>query len=569
MRYLALAADYDDTLATSGRLSTEVEAALERLRSSGRRAVLVTGRTLEQLTSVCPRLDLFDSIVIENGGVLHVPSKRQTTVLASPASPELARALARRGVEPLIVGRVILATRRPHEVAVLETIRELGLELQIVFNGEAVMVLPSAVNKGSGLGAALRELGLSVHEVVGIGNAQNDHSFLEVCECAVAVDNAVPAIKAKVDFCTRAGRGSGVAELVEELITTDLSERTPGGVGDLVLLATRHDGTAVTFPPYGHNILVSGPSGAGKSTFATGLIERLTERSYQLCIIDPEGDYGTLDEIVTIGNRVRVPSVDEVLERLRDAGTNVVVNLLGLPLQERPDFFSQLFPHLQAMRARTGRPHWIVIDEVHHLLPAPWGLAPSTLPQRLGETILITFRPREVAPSILAMVDSAVAVGPSPEATFAEFATALQISPPRVTTSQTGRSEVMVWQRTAGAAPLPAVVIPARSERLRHLRKYAEGNLGLKSFFFRGPGKRMNLKAQNLVSFCDMATGVDDDTWLHHLRKGDYSSWLRAAIKDEDLSHEVAAIEKASGLTSADSRRMVRDAIDRRYMLPS
>jgi hydroxymethylpyrimidine pyrophosphatase-like HAD family hydrolase len=568
MRYLALATDYDDTLATSGRLTTEVERALEQLRSSGRRTVLVTGRTFEELTSVCPRLEVFDAIVLENGGVLYAPAKRQTTVLCPPASPELARALARRGVEPLVTGRAILATRRPHEVAVLETIRDLGLELQIIFNGGAIMVLPSGVNKGSGLGAALREMGLSVHEVVGVGNAGNDHSFLDICECAVAVDNAIPAIKAKVDFCTRGARGSGVAELIEELVTTDLSARTPGGTGDVVVLAARHDGAPATFPPYGHNILVSGPSGAGKSTFATGLIERLIERRYQLCIIDPEGDYGTLDEIVTVGNRVRAPSVDEVLERLMD-GANVVVNLLGLPLQERPDFFSQLFPRLQAMRARTGRPHWILIDEVHHLLPSLWGLAPSTLPQRLGETILITFRPREVAPSILAMVDTAVVVGPSPEGTLAEFAMALGIAPPGVTPSQGKPSEVIVWQRTAGVDPFTAVVIPARSERLRHLRKYAEGNLGPKSFFFRGPGDRMNLRAQNLVSFCEMAAGVDEETWLFHLRRGDYSAWLGAAIKDEDLARELAAIEQASDLAPADTRRMVRDAIDRRYMLPS
>ncbi|MEP7382952.1 MAG: hypothetical protein ABI910_14780 [Gemmatimonadota bacterium] len=298
-------------------------------------------------------------------------------------------------------------------------------------------------------------------------------------------------------------------------------------------------------------------------------MERLVDRSYQLCIIDPEGDYSTLDEIVTVGSRVRAPHVDEVLERLRDPEAHVVVNLLGMPLQERPDFFSQLFPRLQALRARTGRPHWLLIDEAHHLLPAQWGLAPSTLPQRLGETILITFRPGDVSPSILAMMDTAVVVGPSPESTLAELATALEIASPRAPAAETKRNEVVVWQRTAGADPFTAVVVPASSERLRHLRKYAEGNLGPKSFFFRGPDSRMNLRAQNLVSFCEMAAGVDDDTWLFHLRRGDYSEWMRRAIKDEDLAREVLAVEHASQLTSIESRRMVRDVIDRRYMLPT
>jgi len=565
MRYLALATDYDETIASSGRLTAEVERALERLRASGRRALVITGRTFEELASVCPRLDLFGAIVLENGAVLYWPSSRETTVLCQPVPAALADELERRRVAPLVRGRAILATRRPHEIAVLESIRDLGLELQITFNGSAVMVLPPGVNKGSGLVAALRELDLSAHEVVGIGNAQNDHSFLDICECAVAVGNAIDSVKAKADFTTRASNGAGVVELIEEVIATDLSNRATAGVGDVIVLAAHRDGTPVTFRPYGQNILVCGPSGSGKSTFATGLIERLIDRSYQLCVIDPEGDYGTLDQLVTMGSRQRAPHLDEVLERLGHSRASVAVNLLGIPLDERPDFFSQLFPRLQAMRARTGGPSWILIDELHHLLPEPWGLAPFTLPQRLGETILITYRPSDVAPAIVAMMDIAVAVGPSPEETLGDLATVLGVPPPVVPRRR--HDEAIVWPRTAGTEPFPAVVVPARSERLRHLRKYADGNLGPKSFFFRGPGQRMNLCAQNLRSFCELASGIDDDTWLFHLRRGDYSDWLTQAIKDDALGREVDGIAQDPHLGPFDSRRLVRDAIDRRYMI--
>jgi len=566
MRYLALATDYDGTLASFGRLSWETEGALRELKKSGRRLLLLTGRTLEELTRDCSQLEIFDCVVLENGGVLYVPSSRQSIMLCAPSALSLIPYLERRGV-PIIQGQTIVATRRPHEMSVLAAIRDLELELQILFNQDAVMVLPSGVNKGSGLRAALRSLGLSVHEVVGIGNAANDHSFLEICECAVAVDNAIESLKRSADFCTRGAEGQGVRELISELVATDLSQRSPGGGGDVIVLGTRHDGT-VTFPPYGQNILISGPSSAGKSSFATGLIERLIERNYQLCIIDPEGDYGTLVQLVTVGHRLRAPTVNEVLERLQDAESNVVVNLLGLPLAERPDFFGQLFPRLQASRARTGRPHWILIDEVHHLLPGPWGHASSTLPQRLGETILITHQPREVAPSILALVDVVVAVGPSPEATLAEFATALGVAAPDVSRPPQQRNQVVIWQRTAGLAPCRAEVIPARSERLRHLRKYAEGDLGPKSFFFRGPMSLLNLRAVNLVTFCDLAEGVDDGTWLFHLRRGDYAKWFSEVIKDDELALEISTIASASSLAPLCSRRLARDAIDRRYMLP-
>jgi hydroxymethylpyrimidine pyrophosphatase-like HAD family hydrolase len=565
MRYLALAADYDGTLATSGHLSADVTRALKRFRRSGRRAVMITGRTLEELVSVCPNLDCFAVVVVENGAVLHVPSRRETRVLCQPVPAILVRELAARGVEPLIQGRAILATRRPHEVAVLESIRDLGLELQITFNGQAVMVLASGVNKGSGLQAALRELGLSIHEAVGVGDGENDHSFLDLCECAVAVENAVDAIKAKADFTTSAPNGAGVVQLIDEVIATDLSDRPTAGVGDVVVLADRRDGAPATFRPYGQNILICGPSGAGKSTFATGLIERLIDRDYQVCVIDPEGDYGTLDLLVTMGNQRHPPHIEEILARLGDSRANVAINLLGIPFSERPDFFAQLFPRLQGLRARTGGPGWIVIDEAHHLLPESWGLAPFTLPQRLGEMILITHRPAEVAPAILSMMDIAVAVGPSAEHTLADLATTLGLSPPAVPRAKS--DEAIVWEKSTGAPPFAGVIIPGRSARLRHLRKYAEGDLGPRSFFFRGPAARMNLRAQNLTSFCDLASGVDDDTWVFHLRRGDYSAWIAAVIRDDDLAQEVAAIEQASHLAPLESRGLVRDAIDARYML--
>ena len=305
----------------------------------------------------------------------------------------------------------------------------------------------------------------------------------------MAVANAVDAVKAKADFTTPAASGAGVIQLIDELIATDLSQRVTGGVGDVVVLANRRDGAPATFRPYGQNILVCGPSAAGKSTFATGLIERLIDRDYQICIVDPEGDYGTLDGIVTMGNRLRSPHLDEVLARLSHERANVVVNLLGIALDERPDFFGQLFPHLQALRARTGGPDWILIDEVHHLLPAHWGQAAYTLPQRLGETILITYRPSEVAPAILARMDIAVAVGPSPALTLAELAKALGLEPPVV--PRTKRDEAIIWERSAGIEPYAVTIVPARSARLRHLRKYAEGNLGARSFFFRGEAARI------------------------------------------------------------------------------
>ncbi|MCI0619034.1 Cof-type HAD-IIB family hydrolase, partial [bacterium] len=222
MRYLALACDYDGTLAHHGVVDKKSIDAIKELKKSGRTAILVTGRQLDDLENVFPEISLFDCVVAENGGVLCFPSSRTTKLLAPPPQTDFVEALKERNVEPLAIGESIVATWEPNERIVMEVIRTLGLELQIIFNKGAVMVLPSGVNKASGLKAGLRELLLSPHNVVAVGDAENDHAFLKICECSVAVHNAVDSLKDAADFVTNKNNGEGVSELIAMLLADDL-----------------------------------------------------------------------------------------------------------------------------------------------------------------------------------------------------------------------------------------------------------------------------------------------------------------------------------------------------------
>jgi HAD superfamily hydrolase (TIGR01484 family) len=186
MRYHALACDYDGTVAWDSEVHADTIKALEDVKKSGRKLILATGRELDDLMLVFPRLDLFDRVVAENGALLYRPATKEEKVLAEAPPAEFVERLIVRGVERVSVGRVIVATWTPHEAAVVEVIKDMGLELQIIFNKGAVMVLPSGVNKASGLSAALAELGLSAHNVVGVGDAENDHAFLGLWMFAVA-----------------------------------------------------------------------------------------------------------------------------------------------------------------------------------------------------------------------------------------------------------------------------------------------------------------------------------------------------------------------------------------------
>lgn len=570
MRYLALCCDYDGTLAHHGNIDAATVAALERVVESGRRLVLVTGRELDDLQRVLPRLDLFERVVAENGALLYTPATREERRLAEPPSEALVQALRARGVSPLSVGRCIVATWEPHDGAVLEAIRELGLELHVIFNKGAVMVLPSGINKASGLDAALASLGLSAHNAIGVGDAENDHAFLARCECAVAVANALPSLKDKADIVTAGDHGAGVTELIEELLADDLSRHAARLERHRIPLGSDGQGRELGLEPYGTNLLLAGTSGSGKSTVAKGLLERLSERGYSFCIIDPEGDYEGLEGTVSLGTPEHAPGLDEAMQLLEQRG-NAVINLVGMPLADRPEFFLALLPRLQALRARSGQPHWLIIDEVHHLLPAAWQPAEPGLIEGLRGVVQISVHPKLIAARALAGVDAVVAIGDDPATNLRQFAeiTGRNLPLPEGDCElKTG--EALVWLREALPVPARLRLIPSHSEHRRHNRKYAEGELPPdRSFYFRGPEGKLKLRAQNLIVFLQLAEGVGDDTWQHHLRRGDYSRWFERGIKDDALAQEARRVESMEELPASRSRALLREAIERTYTLPA
>ncbi len=571
MRYLALATDYDGTLAKDGVVSESALRALQLLLDTGRKLILVTGRHLEDLKTVFPQLKMFHRVVAENGALLYDPGSKKERLLCEKPPQTLLDELRRRHI-PFSVGRAIIATHVPHDVATLRAIKALGLELQVIFNKGSVMVLPSGINKSTGLDVALEQLGLSRHNTVGIGDAENDHAFLACCECAVAVENALPALKQRADFVTTADRSNGVRELIERMIADDLASLAPRLSRHNILLGSRVSegeagGENVWLQPYGGSVLLAGPSGSGKSTAATGILERLADSGYQFCLVDPEGDYENMSGVLVLGDQKRAPGAEEVANALKDPEQSVVANLLAVPLADRPLFLAALLPRLQELRAHTARPHWIVVDEAHHLLPAQWVPAPAAVPQELSGILLITMRPDHVATAALKAVNVVLAAGKQADQTLHSFCSALKVECPPLAAGDAPPGTVLAWFRDSGKPPALLKPIPGDLDRKRHRRKYATGELKEdESFYFRGPANRLNLRAQNLTLFTQLAEGVDEETWLHHLHRGDYSAWFRKYIKDPELADEVQAIERRPGISAAESRRRIREAIEQRYI---
>jgi HAD superfamily hydrolase (TIGR01484 family) len=463
MYFIALASDYDGTLAQDGKVDPATLEALDLLKQSGRKLVLVTGRELPELQEVFSELDRFALVVAENGGLLYEPAiQRQTVLGPEPPAAFIERLKARR-VSPLSIGRCIVATREPNEKIVLETIRELGLELQIIFNKGAVMVLPPGVNKATGLAVALERMKLSPLNVVGIGDAENDRAFLSACGCAVAVANALPMVKEDATIVTEASRGGGVAELIGRMLADDLADVAAAVVHQRVTLAREPDGSVIELHPFAGNLLIAGTPGGGKSTLATGLLERLAEGGFQFCVIDPEGNYAGLEGAVTVGDAKTPPSLREVVELLEEPGRSVVVNLGGIELGERARAFAELVASLSKLRARTARPHWLLIDEAHHMLPSALAMASVSLPRELAASIVVTGRPEQVALPVLEAVRPVLMVGTDAAAALRSFCRRMGDATPQIDDRPLERDEALLWDRRSAAVQRVRAIARHRS----------------------------------------------------------------------------------------------------------
>jgi hypothetical protein len=150
MRYCVLAVDYDGTIASQGVVSEETTGLLKRVSDSGRKLVLVTGRQLPDVKKIFPALNIFHKVVAENGSLIYDPPTHTEKTLCEPPNQQLIDLLNQRKVK-FDAGQCIIATWEPNHKPVLNAIKELGLDLQVIFHKGVVMVLPSSLNKASGL----------------------------------------------------------------------------------------------------------------------------------------------------------------------------------------------------------------------------------------------------------------------------------------------------------------------------------------------------------------------------------------------------------------------------------
>ncbi|WP_198683352.1 HAD family hydrolase [Peristeroidobacter agariperforans] len=412
---MVLAAGFDGTLARDGRCDERCIEVLRELSATGRKLILVTGRELRRLLEIFPEARLFDYIVAENGAVLHRTATRQSEILGQAPPEILLQELRRRQVTPLRVGSSIISTAAKYFEVAREALRKLKLHMdyELVTNDDTLLILPPGIDKASGMNEALRELGVSRHNLVAIGNAENDLPLLASAEHAVVVNNAAESIKEAADRVTQGEYCEGFLELARDLIATDLAASVPRR---RVVLGKGEDQREILLSPCQDSVLVSGPDEAARSLICNRLLDQLMQQDYQCCVIGADRNVpfaasrSSFADMSSWGDAHDAPRLTDVLTALEPPTHSIEINLAALPPETRPVFVDALLLQLQALHDRAGRPHCILIHHAHHFLT---GSQAANAIRRLSEVTMIysTAEASQLPSAVLNDVKLTIATG--------------------------------------------------------------------------------------------------------------------------------------------------------------
>lgn len=552
MKFSALALDFDGTIARDDVLEPGMRKAIAEVRARGIVVMIVTGRIFDDLRRVAGDLHFVDAVVAENGAVIEFPDSGYSAAVGQSPPTALLDELRREGIR-FDAGRVVVEIDAGEAPRVLGIIRKLELPLVLVFNRGRAMVLPEAISKATGIRRALTILRLSPHNAVAIGDAENDHQLLEACEVGVAVAWGSEALKAVADYVLPGDGPPAVADYIRALANR---RRIPAPLKTRrrLLLGHSDDGRPLALAVRGRNVLVAGDPKSGKS-WVTGLLaEQLIIYGYCLCIIDPEGDYASLEAlpgVVVLGGADPLPRPRDLLRALRHPDVSVVLDLSHASHEEKADYLRSVLPGLAGLRRRTGLPHRIVVDEAHYFLHDPDVL--ELLDLELNGYTLVTYRASKLHPDVLAASQAILVTRESnPNEVRALFALCRTCE---------GRMRVEEWERLLEGLVLgEAVALPVTEEaegevrrirlaprltpHVRHLAKYVDipvqhGH----AFVFWRDGAQTGARAQTLREFVAAVEYTPANVLDGHLRRSDFSRWVAEVFGDYALAKELGRLE--------------------------
>jgi hydroxymethylpyrimidine pyrophosphatase-like HAD family hydrolase len=558
MKLAALALDYDGTLTRDGRLSRVVVEAIGKARCKGIMVVLVTGRRLAHLAADA-ELALFDAVVGENGGVLEYPASGRHVRLGPPSSQAFADELARRAL-PFVRGECVIETDAAIAHSVLDAVRALEQPHILAFNRGRLMVLPPGIAKSTGLRQALFELRTSPHNTIGIGDAENDHDLLDACELGVAVGWGSPALRVIADEIIEGDGPDAVAAYLQQ--ATAHARLAVGRAGrHHISLGTLHNGDPVTLGVRGRTVIIVGEPGTGKSLLAGLMCEQFILQGYSLAVLDPEGDYRSLEglpNVTVFGGEDPPPSPRQVLHALRHPGETIVIDLSKLGAREKQQYLRTVLPLLASERRRTGLPHKIVVDEAHQFLSGRD--VASLVDAELGGYVWVTYRVSQLDPAVCAE-DAVRIVTRETEPSEVDALSALcgaPLDPAVLRSIDTDEAALLPGPDEAAGQMVRFRMGPRLTSHVRHRQKYFDMPVGeAQAFVFTGGGAI----GPRVRSFKEMVATLAAESPARlrgHCERHDFSRWVRDVFRDGILAARLHDIE---GRARDQDPRGVADAL--------
>ena len=579
MHILMIATDFDGTISQGDQLDPQVGRVLRHWRETGRFTVLVSGRSFEFLRDLQEREQAFDLIVAENGAVLYDPHTDEMRLPFGEMPNDLLDMLVELGV-PLWRGVAIAGTTLPYDDAVWVASRELGFAVHVETNRNEVMLLPPGASKGAGLLNLLEIKGLSPRNLLAIGDAENDHSLLQVAEVRVAVANAVEGLKRIADYASPEPGPAGVAAFIERYLLDGRAFDFPVRGAHHFCLDTAAEIHLNAYDLVDRDILIAGGSGCRKSWLASRLADGLVDGGYQFLGLDPVGDLHSLSRhasCLCLG-RDEPPPMSLVVQLLTETNLSLVLDLSHMPTpQEQVLYTTGLLRRVVEVYRRFGKPHWLLIDEAQDLLSGQDN--PARLPllrdSRVPGVCLVTWRPSCLEGALLDKIDGFFLTRHRLRHEVKCLSGLLANRGLDVTglaerLDGLGEGQALVW----GLGPSPHdALIPLRFgtgprvfPSMHHLHQYLEqGVPPARQFYFREETGR-TLPAGNLGELIDRVRTLDLAVVTFHFQRGDFSRWVRDVLHDEILARWLDRL-RIVDLSGEELRLAFLEALERRYRI--
>lgn len=573
MKLFAIALDYDGTIAHGDVVDAATREAIALLRTRGVVVVLATGRILDDLRRVAGELHFVDAVIAENGAILHFPESGHTEMLGPAIPPALLDELAHRGIAHR-AGDSLVDADAADARKILDVIRALELPLVLIFNKGRVMTMPQGISKGTGLHAALDTLRISPRNTLAIGDAENDHELLRLAEVGAAVPWASTALRAAADVLVPGDDAGGMAGYLRGLADSGM---LPPAIQDRrqLLVGYTEDGREFRLAARGRNVLVAGDTKSGKSWVAGLLCEQLILHGYCVCVIDPEGDYRSLEglpRVTLLGGEDPPPSPRDLMRALRYPDRSVVLDLSRLPQDAKIPYIRSILPVINRLRVRTGLPHRIVIDEAHYFLHD--GNHRNLLDfERNGYTV-VTYCASRLPEALLDSTEVMIVTCESnPEEIDALYRRSERCS-------ATNPEE---WQLLRRLRPGQAVALPITAEaggqlrlftvanrltpHVRHRQKYVDVPVSEPRAFAFATAP-LAVRARTLRQFVRELERQPPAALHPFVERGDFSRWIKDVFGDHALAADLRAIEaRHRGSKGRDTIPDLVDAIRARYDL--